>query len=201
MCNELTAWEEALKFHGHSCPGLAMGVRASEIALAKLGIDRADDEELVAFVYCDACGVDGVQVITGCTLGKGNLFFKDHGKQAYTIAKRDGSEAVRVVFKQHKFKEEDKSLRKKCFAGTASAEEMEKFKKMQAEHTKYILEGPEEELLKVNKVNVQIPQKARIFNSICCEVCGEYFMEPRARMQESKLVCLDCFDEYKRFEV
>ncbi len=201
MCRELTKWEEAVKFHGHACPGLAMGVRASEVALEKLGINRAIDEELVAFVYCDACGVDGVQVITGCTLGKGNLFFIDHGKQAYTIAKRNGGEAVRIVFKNRNYSEENKRLRKKVFAGEASPEEAKKFKEMQEENIRYILEGPEDEILTVKKVNIEIPKKARIFDSLCCQECGEYFMESRARIQNGKVVCLDCFDEYKRFKI
>ena len=41
-------WEECVDFHGHACPGLAMGFRASEIAAEELGIplEKASDEEI-----------------------------------------------------------------------------------------------------------------------------------------------------------
>lgn len=40
------------EFHGHMCPGLAIGIRAGEIALAQIG-KHAKDEEVVAVVETD----------------------------------------------------------------------------------------------------------------------------------------------------
>lgn len=40
------------EFHGHMCPGLAMGIRAGEIALEEIG-RHAADEEVVAIVETD----------------------------------------------------------------------------------------------------------------------------------------------------
>jgi len=73
--------QRAVIFHGHFCPGLAIGYRAAQIAMDALRTDRAEDEELVAIVENDSCAVDAVQVLSGCTFGKGNLIFRDHGKQ------------------------------------------------------------------------------------------------------------------------
>ncbi len=39
-----------------------------------LQVERDGDEELFAIVETDACGADAIQVITGCTFGKGNFF-------------------------------------------------------------------------------------------------------------------------------
>jgi formylmethanofuran dehydrogenase subunit E len=64
---------QVVAFHGHYCPGVTIGYRAALIALRELGVERAQDEELVALCENDACGVDAVQALTGCTLGKGNL--------------------------------------------------------------------------------------------------------------------------------
>jgi len=61
---------QAIDFHGHWCPGLAIGVRAAEWALQEMG--RAPDEEIVAVVETDMCGVDAVQALVGCTQS-GNL--------------------------------------------------------------------------------------------------------------------------------
>lgn len=44
--------QEVAEFHGHMCPGLAMGIRAAEIALQEIG-PHAKDEEVVAIVETD----------------------------------------------------------------------------------------------------------------------------------------------------
>ncbi|HEX2027481.1 MAG TPA: FmdE family protein, partial [Nitriliruptorales bacterium] len=62
-------------FHGHLCPGLAMGIQAARFALDEIG-PHAQDEEVVAVTETDMCGVDAVQVLTGCTFGKGNLIHR-----------------------------------------------------------------------------------------------------------------------------
>ncbi len=83
----MKTFEDAVEFHGHACPGLALGYRAALFALETLG-KRAADEELVAIVENNSCAVDAVQLLTGCTFGKGNLIFRDYGKQVYTFVKR-----------------------------------------------------------------------------------------------------------------
>ena len=69
-------WEKAVAFHGHTCGGLALGVRAAMEAQRRFGVERAEDEEIVGVTENDACGVDGIQVVLGCTLGKGNLIYR-----------------------------------------------------------------------------------------------------------------------------
>ena len=44
--------EKVAGFHGHMCPGLAMGIRAAEIALRDIG-SHSKDEEVVAVVETD----------------------------------------------------------------------------------------------------------------------------------------------------
>src|SRR5699024_7945973 len=92
-------WNKCVKFHGHECPGLAIGFRASEIAKEKLSLNFSQDEEIVCITENDACGVDAVQVITGCTLGKGNLILKGTGKMVFTFINRKNSEAIRLMLK------------------------------------------------------------------------------------------------------
>ncbi len=62
--------EEIVRFHGHMWPGLAMGIRAAEVALCEIG-PRSSDEELVTLTETDMCAVDAIQYLTGCTFGKG----------------------------------------------------------------------------------------------------------------------------------
>src|SRR4030067_453513 len=96
--------DDVVEFHGHICPGLVLGYRVSMLALKELG-ERAIDEELVAIVENNSCAVDAVQVMTGCTFGKGNLIFKDYGKQVYTFIKRPSGEGLRISIKWESPKE------------------------------------------------------------------------------------------------
>lgn len=201
MCMEKTDWEKAVEFHGHSCPGLAIGFRVAQIALKELEEVRSPDEELVAIVENDACGVDAVMLMTGCTLGKGNLLYRDHGKQVYTFGSRSSNRALRVSVNGeilHKQSPEAQELRKKVFGGAATDDEKRKFYDYQARRTGNILNMPANEFCKVEIIDFQFPGKARIFNSVRCEKCGEYVMEARARVEDGKMVCIPCFGEYSR---
>jgi formylmethanofuran dehydrogenase subunit E len=55
-----------------------------------------------------------------------------------------------------------------------------------------MLDIPDDELLKVQRVTVEIPAYAVIFASVTCSVCGESVMEPRIRMKDGRPVCLPC---------
>lgn len=97
---DLTLWQDAIKFHGHECGGLKWGFKVATFAMEKLGIDRSSDEELVAIVENDSCAVDAIQVVTGCTFGKGNLIFKDYGKHVYTFYNRNTGKGIRISRKK-----------------------------------------------------------------------------------------------------
>jgi len=96
----MVSWKDAVKFHGHECGGLAWGYKVGMFALEKLNFDRSSDEELVAIVENDSCAVDGIQIVTGCTFGKGNLIFRDYGKHVYTFFNRNTGEGIRISRKK-----------------------------------------------------------------------------------------------------
>lgn len=96
----MISWEDAKNFHGHECGGLTLGYKVGQYALEKLNFDRSSDEELVAIVENDSCAVDGIQIVTGCTFGKGNLIFKDYGKHVYTFFNRNTGEGIRITRKK-----------------------------------------------------------------------------------------------------
>ncbi|AFD00561.1 Formylmethanofuran dehydrogenase subunit E [Methanocella conradii HZ254] len=195
-------FSEAVKFHGHTCPGLTMGYRAAEAAIKELKAGRDVDEELVAIVENDACGVDAIQVATGCTLGKGNLIFKDHGKQVYTFINRNTGDAVRVSLKaSFSVEEQDPALAKlraKVMSGKATKKEAEEFRRRMESVSNAMLAAPIEEMFEVKHVKAKIPEKARIFKSVKCKKCGEMVAEHRARVQDGGFVCIPCYKEYTR---
>lgn len=197
---KLIPFSEVTKFHGHICPGTAIGYRAGEIAIKKLSSPRAVDEEFLAIVENDSCSVDAIQVVTGCTFGKGNLIFKDHGKHVYTFINRDTGEALRLSLNIpiDEVNPEFAEVRKKAFSGTASDEEKEEFEKKKDKTSYDILDIPNKELFKIEHVKIEIPEEARIFQSIKCAKCGELVAEHRARVKNGEFVCIPCFDDYSR---
>lgn len=186
-------FDDIIHFHGHACPGLALGYRIAKLALQELG-KRAKDEELVAIVENNSCAIDAIQVMLGCTFGKGNLFFKDHGKQVYTIMKRPTGDALRISVKWQGTPEN--AAEKKAWQDYSSGirtPETEKIvhnrkaKKMQA-----ILQATDEELFKVEPQKNVLPETARIHPSHICEQCGEKVMETRAVNKNGRLLCIPC---------
>lgn len=83
-------YSDIVKFHGHSCAGTALGYMVGKIVAESFG--RSEDEEIVAVVENDSCSIDSIQFMTGCTFGKGNLIFRDHGKHVYTFLNRKTGE-------------------------------------------------------------------------------------------------------------
>jgi len=187
-------WEIAVDFHGHSCPGLAIGFRATELAMEALGAKRAVDEELLAIVENNACGVDAVQTLAGCSFGKGNLIFRDHGKQVYTFVRRRDGAAVRVAVKYgSNFDPDYSGLKERIGSGTASLEDRERYPAAMQKRIQNILMAGEE-VFEVIKVNVVLPAAAVIYQTLQCAKCGEGVMEPRARLESGQIVCLPCFE-------
>ena len=198
----ITPFDEVARFHGHVCPGLTLGYRAAEAAIRELSAGRDVDEELVAIVENDACGVDAIQVVTGCTIGKGNLIYRDYGKQAYTFINRKTGDAVRIVLKPtyaiDELDPEMGKLRPKIFSGKATKKESEEFHRRTEGVSQAMMKAPVETMFDVRHVKAKIPEKARIFKSVKCAKCGEMVAESRARVQNGKFVCIPCFDEYSR---
>lgn len=177
MCSEVSAWEKAVDFHGHACPGLAIGFRAAEAALNAMGDQRDIDEELVAIVENDSCAVDAIQSVLSCTVGKGNMIFNNYGKQVFTVGSRKTGKAVRVALK---------------FGG------LDKPAGSKEEKMNQILEIPINELFDIKETNLALPSKAMVFQAVQCVICGEGVMESKARIKEGKIVCPACAGDYTR---
>jgi formylmethanofuran dehydrogenase subunit E len=183
-------FKKAVEFHGHTCPGLAIGYRVAMYIMRNY--PRSKDEELVCIAENKSCSVDAVQALLGCTFGKGNLIFVDNGKQAFTFYSRDKGKALRIYFKSEIFKRMDE-LRQKAAMGRLSSEERCELDDMRETIIKKILEAPEEDILSVGEVDIPAPEKARVYPSLKCQECGESFMEIKGRTANGKVVCKSCF--------
>ncbi len=61
-----------------------------------------------------------------------------------------------------------------------------------------ILNAPREEVFDIMPPRYPIPDKARMFDSMKCDECGEYCREDKIRMVQGKQYCSDCYIEYDR---
>jgi len=171
-------FQEVVGFHGHLCPGVAIGYRAARAAMDSMGLSRAYDEELVCVVENDSCSVDAVQYMTGCTFGKGNFIFKDHGKQVFTLASRQRpGRAVRV------------SLRPDAIP--PPGEDVDPVKRRE-EALERLLTAPVEELYYVDEIDFELPDKASIHASVLCDNCGEPTMQTRIVEKDGRKLCMPC---------
>ena len=182
---------EVIQFHGHLCPGLALGYRVARAALRELGAERPEDEELVAIVENDSCAVDAIQFVTGCTFGKGNLLFRDYGKHVYSFFNRRSGKGIRVSEDYRGFEKDVRfdELRKRQSAGADVSVER---KALMMEKAAAILRADESELLSVSSVSGPPPGQAKIRTSVRCSQCGERFMESRGRVRNGTIVCIPC---------
>jgi len=177
LCNSRSPLEIVKGFHGHLCPGALIGYRAALYALEELFEKRDVDEELVAVVENDSCSIDAVQALTGCTVGKGNMLIKNHGKQAFTFVNRDNNKAVRLALQFGVF------------------DALEDRKAIMS----FMQHAPIDEIFNIAYLpDFKLPDKAQIFKTVQCEYCQEGIMESKARMKNGKVSCLNCYEEYTR---
>ena len=191
--------QEAIKktteFHGHWCPGLAIGIRAAGWALAEM--EKSPDEEIVAVVETDMCGVDAIQCLTGCTFGKGNLIHLDYGKNAFSFYRRNDGRAMRLVLKPSIYGDSGALLRdlhKKMQSQGLTPEEEITWKETRQTISRQIMDSDITEVFEFKDPTIPVPKKARILASVICEECREPVMETRTRRLDKGMLCIPCFE-------
>ena len=173
----MKTWNDCVAFHGHECGGLTIGYKASLYAIELLDLQYSTDEQVVCISENDACGVDAIQVMLGCSVGKGNLLFHMRGKQAYSFYNRKTGKAVRLVLKP----KPEGMTKQESFAYYQSLEP--------------------EQMFDVKEATIALPEPARLFDSYVCDCCGELTGANWIRLAGKKKLCLDCYESYDRFNV
>ena len=173
----MKTWKDCVAFHGHECGGLTIGYKASLYAIELLNLEFSADEQVVCIAENDACGVDGIQVMLGCSIGKGNLLFHMRGKQAFSFYNRKTGASVRLVLKP----KPEGMTREESFAYYQSCEPKDMFD--------------------VKDATIRLPEKARLFDSYICDCCGERTASNWIRLAGGRKLCLDCYEGYDRFNI
>ena len=173
----MKTWTDCASFHGHECGGLTIGYKASLYAIRLLNLEFSADEQVVCISENDACGVDAIQVMLGCSVGKGNLLFHLRGKSAYSFYNRKTGKSVRLVLQP-------------APAGMTKADSFAYYQGCQPE-----------DMFDVKPATIALPEKARMFDSYVCQHCGEITGGNWIRLSGGKTLCLDCYETYDRFNV
>jgi formylmethanofuran dehydrogenase subunit E len=167
-------WTRCVDFHGHACGGLAVGYQATSLPWnCWMSITEPPMRSLCASRKNDACGVDAVQALLGCTVGKGNLLIRLRGKRAFSFYNRKSGASVRLVLRDTPGKARD-------------------------ERKDWLMHGDYHEMFDVKEAVVGCPRPRKIFTSYTCAKCGERVAESHIRVQNGEMVCEDCYPAYSR---
>lgn len=193
--------DRAAVLHGHYCPGLAMGVKAAFKAIKEMDVEPEGMEDVLAVMETNNCASDGVQFVTGCTFGNNSLIFRDLGKTAFTLAKRDGK-GVRLVAKPqageewaNKFPEYQELFDKVVTDRESSEEDEKRFSELAKKVSHHVVNLPTENLFKIEEVDIDIPEYAPIHESHICDNCEESVMATRTVEEDKKILCLECAEK------
>lgn len=188
--------DKAVAFHGHWCPGLALGIRAALWAMENFG--TASDEEIVTITETDMCAVDAIQALAGCTFGKGNLVFYDRGKIAFSFYRRRDGKSARIVKKHHN---DERSQRvqelKLMLANQALPENIRneaeiELTRLREQHIDVLLSAPFQDIFNIKDVHLPMPDLAQRLPTVFCDSCGEGVMASRIVEDGKRRLCLDC---------
>ncbi len=190
-------YDVAVKFHGHKCPAMPMGLRAGLAALKALGVERAQDKELIVESETGegnaaGCFVDGIMVATGATYGKSNIKKLRYGKMAFTLIDEKTGRAVRISLKPDFF---EKALAspfvQKRKAGVPPQDVPPEITNPQVER---IMSLPESEFLNISEVfHRDVKSSAPSFETKRCAKCGEPVFTDKVReTADGRALCIPC---------
>lgn len=174
---------EAVRFHGHLCPGQVLGVRMARAGCRAVEIEepRRAGKALVVFVEIDRCATDAIEALTGVSLGKRTLKHMDYGKMAATFVNLARGMAVRVVARDAA----------RTLAGEWAPDETDPRRAQIAAYRQM----PETSLLRLEPVIVAPGWLDRPRVRVPCDGCGEDVNYRRETVVNARVLCRPCAGE------
>jgi formylmethanofuran dehydrogenase subunit E len=149
------SFSEARELHGHTCPGLVMGYKASIRAMKELR--PAPGHSLAAVVF-EACGcpLDAIKAVTGCSKEAGNLRIVDIKEAAFVFLNEATGDSIRIAllpdFDLDHIDPEWSRLRKRLSSGKATVEEKNRFETINDRVCGEMLKLPDEAVFYIGTV-------------------------------------------------
>jgi formylmethanofuran dehydrogenase subunit E len=190
-------FEVGLKFHGHKCPAMPLGLRAGMAAMNALGVERSKDKELFVISetgkgHAAGCFLDGIMTATGCTYGKSNIKKLHWSKMAFTLVDQQTGKAVRVSLKPGFFENALSSpFVQERKAGVPPQDIKPEITDPMVDR---ILSLDESAFLEIGEVHpVQVEKGKSVFAAKRCARCGELtFVNKLHVAEDGALVCTPC---------
>ena len=168
--------------HARLCPRQVLGARMGLAGANALGLEvPRQDKSMLAIVETDGCFVDGIEVATGCSVGRRTLRVEDYGKVGATFVHVNNGDAVRL-------------------APRAGVRQRARFYAPEQEQRYFAqLHGyqrmPDEDLFVFYPVTLQPTVEdliSRPGERVNCERCGEEIINKRQIIYGEKMYCRPC---------
>jgi formylmethanofuran dehydrogenase subunit E len=178
-------------FHGHLCPDLVIGYRASRYALTHLELLYSPDFRVI--VENAGSAVDAVQQLTGCTLGNGRLVVQDYGKHVYTFVYEEGK-GLRLAIGSETLPTppEFLALEEKIKTDQATMLETVRYQVLLDECISTLLEFSDKALFSTRRVAVEWPDKLTTSVLIPCDDCNEPVAASHLVTTRGRQLCQPC---------
>ncbi|MCD6352768.1 MAG: formylmethanofuran dehydrogenase [Proteobacteria bacterium] len=178
-------FQKAGELHGSTCPGVILGVQMALLGCHLIDLDEPKRSEnrkkLLVLVETDRCATDGIQSVTGCSVGKRTLKVVDYGILAAAFYNLETNKAVRIS------------------VSTDARTRAEKLYNHITDRYQAYIQAyknlPREEIFNAEEVTVDLssfelpgPPPPRFI----CDVCGEEIVEGREIKQNGKIACRRC---------
>lgn len=193
-------FETGLKFHGHKCPAMPMGLKAGLAAMNALSVERSQDKELYVISetgkgHAAGCFLDGIMTATGCTYGKSNIEKLYYNKMAFTLIDQKTGRSVRVSLKPDFF---EKALSSPFVQQRKAGVPPQDISPDIANPLVDKIIGLTDDMfLEIGEIEtVEIKKGKGEFETKRCDSCGEVTFVNKLRLTpEGKTVCIPCSGE------
>jgi len=187
--------KQAADFHGHLCPDLAIGYRASRYALDQLAIERLWGGELCAVVENTTSAVDAVQQLTGCTLANRRLCLHDYGRHVYTFVCGEGP-GLRLALRPEALPIDPEflTLEQAIQAGGATLLQTARYQTLLDRRIAALLQLAPDVLFDVGRVTVEWTEAPFTSALVPCDGCGELVTETHLVPDGDRYLCRPCRD-------
>ena len=168
--------------HSRLCPRQVLGVRFGLAGVSALRIEvPRRDKGLMAIIETDGCFADGIEAVTGCSVGHRTMRIEDYGKVAVTFVDTHTGRAVRIAPRRDA---RQRALSYSEGESRAYFAQLHAYQKM-----------PEDELLVVQEVRLTVPVEKIVSRPrirVTCDACGEEIINERETFREGRILCRAC---------
>lgn len=89
------------RLHGHRCPMSILGARMAFAALKAIKPRMDEESRLTARYFHQTCAIDGIQLVSSCTLGNNNIQIESKGDHRLVLWIQKTRDSVSATLTQY----------------------------------------------------------------------------------------------------